>query len=218
MTTPPLQDETARIDILDETLIYQGFRRFESYRIRLHTPNAEPVVQNREILRVGGAVGIVVIDPERQALVLLRQFRMTAHLATGFGEQIEIPAGLVEPGEDPAVTARRECVEETGLDPGEVHHMFSCLVSPGAVDEMAHFYLAFADASHMPQHTGAEGETEVIRPFLVPLDQALAAMEDGSRLANGYLRIGLMWVALHRARVDAWADAWRAARSDVSAE
>ncbi len=213
MTKPPFQDEPARIDILDETLIYKGFRRFERYDLRLHTPGAEPVVQTREILRVGGAVGILAIDPVRDAIVLLRQFRLTAHMATGRGELIEIPAGLIEPGEDPALTARRECIEETGLDPVEVDFLFSCLVSPGAVDEMAWFYLAFVDASNLPETTGAADETEVIRPFLVPLDRAIAALDDGSSLANGYLRLALMWIALHRADVAARGKVWLARRA-----
>ncbi len=211
MTQLPLQDAAARIDILHESVLYQGFRRFESYRITLHTPGAPAISQVREILRVGGAVGIIAIDPQLQAIVLLRQFRLAAQLATGFGELIEIPAGLVEPGEDPAATARRECIEETGLDPHEVHPLFSCLVSPGAVDELAHFFLAFVDAAQMPQHTGAAGETEMIRPFLVPLDEALAALDGGAHLANGYLRMALMWVALHRDEVTARGRDWQAA-------
>lgn len=218
MTQLPLEDAVARIEILDETLIYQGFRRFESYRLTLHTPEAPAISQTREILRVGGAVGIVAIDPARQAIVLLRQFRLTAQFATGRGELIEIPAGLVDPGEDPAVTARRECIEETGLDPHEVHPLFSCLVSPGAVDEVAHFYLAFVDATHLPQHTGAAGETEVIRPFLAPLDAALAALENGAHLANGYLRMALMWVALHRDEVAERGRAWQAKWAPVPAK
>ena len=218
MTQLPFEDTPAKIDISDETLIYKGFRRFESYRLTLHTPDVPPVVQMREILRVGGAVGIIAIDPAQQAIVLLRQFRLTAHFATGRGELVEIPAGLVEPGEDPALTAHRECIEETGLDPHEVHPLFSCLVSPGAVDEMAHFYLAFVDATHMPQQTGAEGESEIIRPFLVPLDEAVAALDGDAHLVNGYLRLALMWVALHRAEVTARGRAWQAKWAPVSAK
>lgn len=218
MTKLPLEDSPAQVDILDETLIHQGFRRFESYRIRLHTPGAAPIVQMREILRAAPAVGIIAIDPAREAIVLLRQFRMTAHVATGRGELIEIPAGMIDPGEDPAATARRECIEETGLDPHEVHPLFSCLVSPGAVDELAHFYLAFVDATHMPQHTGAAGESEIIRPFLVPLDEAVAALDSGAMLVNGYLRLALMWVALHRAEVAERGRAWQAKWAPVSAK
>ncbi len=218
MTKLPLEDAVARIEILNDTLIYQGFRRFESYRLTLHTPGAPTISQTREILRVGGAVGIVAIDPAQQAIVLLRQFRLTAHVATGRGELIEIPAGMVEPGEDPVVTARRECIEETGLDPHEVHPLFTCLVSPGAVDELAHFFLAFVDATDLPQHTGAAGETEVIRPFLVPLDEALATLDSGAHLANGYLRMALMWVALHRDEVAERGRAWQAKWAPVAAE
>ncbi|MGU3496435.1 NUDIX domain-containing protein [Xanthobacteraceae bacterium A53D] len=208
MSRHRLEDTPAALDILDKTLLHQGFRRMEQYRLTLHPDGQAPVEQTREILRVGGAAGILAIDPARQAIVLIRQFRLSAHLATGRGELIEIPAGLVEPGEDPAKTAHRECIEETGLDPGAVHFLFSSLVSPGAIDEVAWFYLAFVDASAMPEQTGVEGETEVIRPFLVPLDEAIAALDDGSPIFNGYLRMGLMWLALHRDEVAARGEDW----------
>ncbi|GGF77027.1 hypothetical protein GCM10007301_41190 [Azorhizobium oxalatiphilum] len=212
MIGTPFEDAPAAIDVHEETLIHQGFRRFERYELTLHPPASRPVRQTREILRVGGAAGILAIDPVRQAIVLIRQFRLTAHFSTGRGELIEIPAGLIDPGEDPAITARRECIEEIGLDPGEVHFLFSSLVSPGALDETAWFYLGFVDASHLPEQTGVEGENEVIRPFLVPLDEAIAALDDGRQLASGYLRMGLMWIALHRAEVTARGEAWLARR------
>ena len=71
-----------------------------------------------DVLRSGPAAAVLPIDPGRDELVLLRQFRLAAHLANGKGNLVEIVAGHVEENEEPAETARRECVEEIGVAPG----------------------------------------------------------------------------------------------------
>ncbi len=60
---------------------------------------------------------VLPVDLARDEVVLLRQFRLAAHLANGDGSLVEIVAGHVEANEQPVATARRECVEEIGVAP-----------------------------------------------------------------------------------------------------
>ena len=55
---------------------------------------------------------------------------------------IELPAGTLEPGEDPAETAVRELAEETGYRAGRIEHLLTFCMSPGILDEQMHLYLA----------------------------------------------------------------------------
>ena len=93
--------------------------------------------QRREVLRAGACVGVICVDLAREALVLIRQFRLPAHLATGEGDLAEIVAGRVEPGEALDAAARREVKEETGLDAGAMVELYAFLPTPGIVDEHA---------------------------------------------------------------------------------
>ena len=130
---------------------------------------------------------------------MIRQFRPAAHLANGKGELMEIVAGRVEPGEQLAETARRECLEEIGVTPTALVELFSYLPTPGLTDEEVTFFVAAVDASRVPERTHPT-EGEYIRVMRVPIDTALAAFNEGT-MRNGPLVVGLLWLALNRARV-----------------
>lgn len=90
----------------------------------------------REIVRHPGAVAILAITQEDRVL-LVRQFRKACERTL-----VEIPAGKLEPGEDPAECAKRELLEETGYRAGEWRLLHSMYTSPGFADEIVHLYLA----------------------------------------------------------------------------
>jgi ADP-ribose pyrophosphatase len=156
----------------------------------------------REVLRVGKVAAVLPLDRARGELVLLRQFRLPAHLATGAGELTEIVAGHVEAGETPAAAALRECVEEIGVRPSALYPMLDFIPVPGASDEHGFMYLGLVDATRIPDRAGAAHEKEATRPMRVPIDTALTALAAG-RMRNGFLIIALQWLALNRHRLDA---------------
>ncbi len=202
MATPDLADRAAQAELSAPERPAKGFFDYQRFRVTLP---AGP--QTHDVVRAGKVIALLPLDLERGEIVMIRQFRPAAHLANGKGELIEIVAGRVEPGEQLMETARRECQEEIGVTPSALVELFSYLPTPGLTDEEVTFFVAAVDASRVPERTHPT-EGEYISVMRVPIDMALAALNEGS-MHNGPLIVGLQWLALNRARV---ADILRAAR------
>ena len=129
---------------------------------------------------------IVVLTPTRE-VVLVRQYR---HGSSGF--VLEIPGGLVDDREDPAAAAARECLEETGYRPGQVHLLGSLNPNPAIHSHRLHAYYALDAIPAGPiRNTGTE-QTEV---ELVPIDR-LAEMLRAGRIDHA-LVAATLWRFLH---------------------
>lgn len=202
----PLADRAIAVETSAPESVGAGFRPYHRIRARLAGAGGAPLVQQRDILRVGPVVGVLAYDPAGDCFVLIRQFRLGAELATGTGELVEIAAGLIEPGEDAAVAAGRECREEIGVAPRALLPMVRFLPSPGVTDEYATLYLGLVDSRAVPAEAGEPGESEHTLPFLVPVEEALAELSAPfpARFSNGFVLTALQWFALNRARVDAF--------------
>ena len=196
-----LADEVADVSVSAPEVLADLFRRYEHYRVSLAMPDGSRLEQLRNLLRVGPVVGVLALDPARREIVLIRQFRLAAHVATGKGALVEIVAGHVEPGEHPAAAAKRECLEEIGVVPSALYQMFSFLPAPGMVEEFATMYLAIVDAAAVPERAGAAVEAEFTRPMRVDVAAALAAL-DRNEMHNGFLILALQWLARHWPRLD----------------
>jgi len=90
----------------------------------------------REVVEHAGAVAIVPLN-EKGELLLVRQYRYAAGKSL-----LEIPAGKLEPGENPLECARRELLEETGYEAGDLQQLFSIFSTPGFTNEVLHLFLA----------------------------------------------------------------------------
>jgi ADP-ribose pyrophosphatase len=193
----PLADAPAPADVSAPEVIAKAFRTLERYQVELPTHDGQHVTWTRDMLRSGRVVAVLAVDPLHDELVLIRQFRLGAHLAIGRGDMIETVAGYVDPGEDPADAARRECLEEIGVAPDTLQELFTFLSSPGQSDECCTLYLATIDATRVPARSGAAHELEHIEPIRVPIDTALAGLGRNT-LHHAYLLLALQWLALNR--------------------
>ena len=172
-----------------------GFYGYDRYRITLDGTTIE-----RDAVRIGRVVVIVPIDLERGEVVLIRQFRLGAHLALGKGDMLELPAGRVERGENVADAARRECEEEIGVTPDKLVPIFEVMPSAGSSDEHMFFFLGVVDAAKVPERAGAAHEQESTRPLRAPIGHAIEALSAG-KLHYGAAVLGLQWLALNRGRL-----------------
>lgn len=90
----------------------------------------------RELIKHPGAVCVIAITDEKK-IIFVEQYRKALERPL-----VEVPAGKLEPGEEPAYCAERELEEETGYRPGKMTHLQSFYTSPGFADELVHVFLA----------------------------------------------------------------------------
>jgi ADP-ribose pyrophosphatase len=195
-----LADLPADVAVSQPELLAKGYCDYQRYRLTLTDTDGATHTQTRDILLAGKVVAVLPIDLVRDEIVLIRQFRLMAHLANGRGDMIEAVAGRVEAGESLLEAARRECTEEIAVAPTVLVELFSYLTTPGLTDEEVTLFLAAVDASRVPERAGAAAEGEQIKTFRVSIDAALAGLSAG-KMRNGPLSIALQWLALNRNRI-----------------
>jgi ADP-ribose pyrophosphatase len=209
---PAIADREVEVKLEGPMLIGRGFMRYERYELSIDRGGEPALVQQRDVLRASRVAAVLPIDLERGQVILIRQFRLPAHLATGRGEMVEIVAGRVEHGEAAATAAWRECMEEIGVTPDRLVELYSVLPTPRLTDEYVTFFLGFVDAARVPVRAGAAEENEDTRPFVVSIDDAVAALDQG-QAANGLMVSALQWLALHHGRLKEYFDRASQART-----
>lgn len=138
----------------------------------------------REVVEHRGAAAIVCVDGGD--VVLVRQYRLPV------GEVLlEIPAGLIGPGEDPAHTAARELAEECGLRPRELTHLATYHASPGFTDHRLHIYLT----DDVEPATASFDPGEVIEVERRPLSSIRELVTSGE-IRDAKTLVGLSLLAL----------------------
>jgi ADP-ribose pyrophosphatase len=116
-----------------ERSIYQG-KIVHLLELTVELPNGKPA--KREVVRHPGAVAILAESRTGQ-LICVEQYRTAPNEVL-----LEIPAGKLEPGEDPKDCAFRELAEETGYRAGALTHVGEFFTSPGFADEKIHLFYA----------------------------------------------------------------------------
>ncbi|MBN2906012.1 MAG: NUDIX domain-containing protein [Rhodobacteraceae bacterium] len=198
-TTPGDIEETGR------TQPYANFFAVEEYDFRHRRfDGSMSAPMNRTAFLSGDAATVLPYDPRRDHVLLIEQFRVGPY-ARGDSEcwSLEVIAGLVDPGERPQETARREALEEAGLTIEALYPIHGYYPSPGAKAEFIYSYLGLADLPDSAAGLGglaAEGED--IRAHVVTFDRAMALLDSGE-IQNAPVILSLMWLARHRERLRA---------------
>lgn len=117
---------------LSSTLLKEG-KHFSFYNDKVKLPNGRETERN--IVKHPGAVAIIAVHEDE--IVLIKQYRY----ATG-KYLLEIPAGTLEPDEDPYQCAVRELQEETGYAASGWSRLFQSYMVPGYSNEILYFFLA----------------------------------------------------------------------------
>jgi ADP-ribose pyrophosphatase len=146
-----------------------------------------------EMIRHPGASAVVPFlsdpfgaDPQ---VLLIRQYRYAAE-----GFLLEIPAGRLNPGEDPKACARRELKEETGCSAEQVEQLFTMYTTPGFTDEKIHLFMATGLVAGESKHESDEFLD--LEPML--LSRALELIEAGE-IQDAKTALGLLFAAGFRA-------------------
>jgi nudix-type nucleoside diphosphatase (YffH/AdpP family) len=152
--------------------------------------------QSREIFDRGDAAALLPYNLPQRTVVLVRQLRYPAYV-NGYDDLlIEAPAGLLD-GETPELRIRAEAEEEIGYRLGEIKKIFEAFMSPGAVTEKVHFFVAeYQPAMKIGTGGGLASEGEDIEVLELPFDEALAMTSD-RRIVDAKTIMLLQYAALH---------------------
>jgi ADP-ribose pyrophosphatase len=165
---------------------------FQARRFRVERAvqvTADGVEHVREVIRHPGAVVILpLLDDGR--LCFVRNYRVAVAATL-----IELPAGTLEPNEDPAETALRELAEETGYRAGNIEHLLTFCMSPGILDERMHLYLA----RRLQPGPMALEPGEDIEPMLCTWDESLDMVRRGE-IRDAKTLVGLLYYRTLAAR------------------
>ncbi|GED21301.1 NUDIX domain-containing protein [Halomonas halmophila] len=191
------------VDLLERRYLYQGFFRLDALRLRHRLfEGGWSATMTREVHHRHDAVGVLLYDAERDAVVLVEQFRAGAIDDPVSPWKLECVAGLVEPGETAAEVARREAMEEAGCSVGELHEVHTYYPSPGACDEQVTLFCGLIDSRGLGGVHGLAEEHEDIRVHVLSFPRCWELLQAG-RLDNAMCLIGFHWLAARRASLRA---------------
>ena len=189
------------VEVVEREACFRGFYQLDRLHLRhrLFAGGMGKLI-SRELFVRHDAVCVLPYDPQRDCVVLIEQFRVGALDKSLNPWLIELVAGLIDKDEQPEQVARREAVEEAGLELAELWPLTQYYPSPGGSDERVHLYVGRCDSRGAGGVHGLEDEGEDIRVLVWSLDEALAAVANG-RIDNAASIIALQWLALNRAKV-----------------
>ena len=186
------------VEVVEREACFRGFYQLDRLHLRhrLFAGDMGKLI-SRELFVRHDAVCVLPYDPQRDCVVLIEQFRVGALDKSVNPWLIELVAGLIDKDEQPEEVARREAVEEAGLELAELWPLTQYYPSPGGSDERVHLYVGRCDSRGAGGVHGLEEEGEDIRVLVWSFDEALAALDDG-RIDNAASIIALQWLALNR--------------------
>ncbi len=173
------------MEILKRSTAFKGYYQLDELTLR-STKSGREV--NREQFLTPDSVGVLVLNSERQTVILVKQFRVGPEQ-----ELIEIVAGKVE-GKDQNLmrTVKREVLEETGYEVNRLEHLYRFFTSPGPVTEEMNLYVAYV-SNQSELGGGLDSEVEEIEILEWSYEQFLNYTFNDAKtiMAQQWMRINL---------------------------
>ncbi|NHF72055.1 NUDIX domain-containing protein [Paracoccus xiamenensis] len=191
------EPDRGRVEVISRHERYGRYFAVEeiALRHRLYSGGWSPVLE-REVFVSADAALLLPYDPVLDSVLLISQFRM-GPLARGQAQawMLEPVAGRVDAGESPADAARREAVEEAGLQVGKLYPLPGHYPTPGANSEFFYPFVATVDLSGRAsgQGFGLEEEGEDIATHIIPRAELIRLALEG-QLQCGPLVTMALWL------------------------
>ncbi|PCH63109.1 MAG: ADP-ribose diphosphatase [SAR86 cluster bacterium] len=199
-TTEPVFDQQD-VQISAEQTLYSGFMKLQRLTLkhRLFGGGWSALIE-RELIVKEAAVGVLLFDPQRDELVLVRQFRVGMIDTQQSPWLLELVAGMVDKGESLAEVAKRESREEANCEPSQLMPICEYYNSPGSSNEKIALFCGKVDASGQGGVFGLVDEHEDISVEVISYQHAIAELNLG-KINNAMTVIALQWLQLNKQKL-----------------
>jgi nudix-type nucleoside diphosphatase (YffH/AdpP family) len=165
---------------------------FDVEELVLKYPGSDKEVKRFRVV-TQKAAAILLHNPEKDTIILSRQFRIAA-LDDKESRLLEIPAGVFDKGENAEECAKRETEEETGYEAEELQFISRIYTSPGYTSEKIDLFYATVNEAHKKgEGGGLPDENEHIEIVEIPFSEAIAKIDKGE-ISDAKTIIALLWL------------------------
>ena len=180
---------------------FKGFLRIDTLKLKhkLFLGGWSPEIK-RELLVREEAVGVLLFDPKRDEIVLVREFRVGLVDEGDSPWALELVAGMAEAEEELDEVALREVREESNVEVSKLIKICDYFNSPGISCEKVRLYLGIVASENMGGVFGLENENEDIEVVVMPYENAIKGLKKGY-LANAMSIIALQWLELNKSDI-----------------
>ncbi len=165
---------------LSKQLLSDSWYTLNKYTFDFQVKNGQWEQHQREVYDRGNGATVLLYNATKQKVVLTRQFRLPTYLnGNNDGLLIETCAGLLD-GDEPETCIKKEIEEETGYSIKKVKKIFQAYMSPGAVTEIIHFFIAeYSSKMKISEGGGLAHEQENIEVLELDFEAAYQMIATG---------------------------------------
>lgn len=170
-----------KLKIIENIQLSDNWYKLNKITFNIKNKNGELQTRIREVYDRGNGAAIFLYNPTKKNIILTRQFRLPAYLnESDEGMMIEVCAGMLD-NQSPEKCIIKETEEETGYRITKVRKVFEAYMSPGAVTEKLHFFIAeYNEGMKVSEGGGLEEEQEDIEVIEMSFDSAYEMMTSGA--------------------------------------
>ena len=189
-----------KFKILDKKNIHDGFFKMNEVTLKYKKYNGDwSNTIKRELFGGAQVSAVLPYDPVNKKIVLIQQFRPGTISKDNQNYLDEIVAGIIDSGETPEDTAKRECLEETGCEVSNLASIQGYFPAPGSSESFYNLFLGEVNAPDKEIIRGLENENEDILVKSYSFNEVKTKMKK-KEILNGLTLIALQWFFLNIAR------------------
>ena len=188
---------SSKFKILNRKIIHDGFFKLNEVTLKYKKYDGSWSKEIKRELFGGAQVSCLLpYDPTSKKIVLIQQFRPGTIYSKNKNYLDEIVAGIIDPGEKPEDTAKRECFEETGCRVNELTSIQGYFPAPGSSESFYHLFVGKVIAPNKEKIRGLETENEDILVKSYSYEEVRKKVEK-KEILNGVTLIALQWFFLN---------------------
>ena len=191
----------SKFKIINKKNIHNGFFKMNEITLKYRKYDGSWSNKIKRELFGGAQVSAVLpYDPLKKEIILIQQFR-PGTISKNFDNYLnEIVAGIIDPGEKPETTAKRECMEETGCKVKKLIPIQGYFPAPGSSESFYHLFLAEIETFVGQRILGLKTENEDILVKRYKISE-IKKMLQNKQILNGLTLIALQWFFLNMSNI-----------------